>query len=352
MLSATAACSLILLHPGAEQGRTNEVALRVLPARVHVVERSAQHLNFDLLLSNRTADTLEVDRLTLQVFDSGGRLALEQYAAGNGGGTERLFFNPFAALERTVPLTRLCFHVTLLRRGSAEPVTVGAEVSPVRFRQAARLRLPLPRRALVPNGGDFLSHHRRLDYTQPLARQLALSSNFERFALDFVVVDSLGRKFRGRGTRNEDWFGYGTPVLAPAGGVVAASHDGQVDNDEIGSENRFDPSAVLRDPMLLYGNYVLIDHGQGEFSILGHLRNGSVAVRPGARVESGALVGRVGSSGSSLEPHLHYELRTGPGLRGVEGLPAHFDRFRRVYGALTTRERRGVVDSGDIVEPY
>ena len=154
MLSATAACSLILLHPGAEQGRTNEVALRVLPARVHVVERSAQHLNFDLLLSNRTADTLEVDRLTLQVFDSGGRLALEQYAAGNGGvtvalpdpvlppGTERLFFNPFAALERTVPLTRLCFHVTLLRRGSAEPVTVGAEVSPVRFRQAARLRLP------------------------------------------------------------------------------------------------------------------------------------------------------------------------------------------------------------------
>jgi len=346
----------------AKRGR-GEVSLRVLPSVVHVTQRPAQYVSFDLLVASRSADTLELDRLTLQIFDSAGGLAYEQYAAGNGGvdvvlpnpvlppGAERLLFNPFPAFEPAMPLARLRVRVDFERRGPGDPVTASAEIRPVRYRQATRLRLPLAERALVPSGGGFLSHHRRLDYTQALPRRLGITSNFMRYALDFVVVDSLGAKFQGGGTRNEDWYGYGAPVLAPAAGQVVAAHDGQPDNDEVGSENRFDQSSVLRDPMLLYGNYVVLDHGRGEFSVLGHLKNGSVAVRPGAPVAKGTVIGRVGSSGSSINPHLHYELRTGPGVRGVDGLPAHFEGFRRVYGLAQVAVDWGMVDSGDIVEP-
>jgi len=58
----------------------------------------------------------------------------------------------------------------------------------------------------------------------------------------------------------------------------------------------------------------------------------------------------VGASGDSLFPHLHYELRTGPGIKGVEGLPSYFSGFRRVLGSGTVTVEKGQVDTGDIVE--
>jgi hypothetical protein len=48
-------------------------------------------------------------------------------------------------------------------------------------------------------------------------------------------------------------------------------------------------------------------------------------------------------------PDLHDELRTGPGITGVEGLPSYFSGLRRVSGPLT-RVQRGQLDTGDVVE--
>jgi hypothetical protein len=43
--------------------------------------------------------------------------------------------------------------------------------------------------------------------------------------------------FRGDGKRNEDWLTWGRPVRAPGDGVVAAAHNEQPDNDQVGTEN-------------------------------------------------------------------------------------------------------------------
>lgn len=56
-----------------------------------------------------------------------------------------------------------------------------------------------------------------------------------------------------------------------------------------------------------YGNYVMIDHGNGKLSIYGHLSG--VTVNPGDTVVAGQLIGYVGSTGYSTGPHLHFELR-------------------------------------------
>ena len=56
-----------------------------------------------------------------------------------------------------------------------------------------------------------------------------------------------------------------------------------------------------------YGLHVIIDHGQGLSSLYAHLE--SVAVTSGESVAAGQVIGRVGSTGNSTGPHLHFEIR-------------------------------------------
>ncbi|MEJ2501742.1 MAG: M23 family metallopeptidase [Gemmatimonadota bacterium] len=92
----------------------------------------------------------------------------------------------------------------------------------------------------------------------------------------------------------------GVPVVAAASGAVVEAVDGH--------EDRY----VSRDPFRP-GNYVTLRHRGGFLTRYRHLRNGSVAVSPGQRVEVGALLGMVGSSGDSEWPHLSFEARTPEG---------------------------------------
>jgi len=135
----------------------------------------------------------------------------------------------------------------------------------------------------------------------------------QRFATDFFIVKD-GRTHAGDGTKNEDYHAWGRPVLAPAAGTVAAVQDGKPD----GRPGSVDPAA---EPP---GNYVVLDHGNGEFSFLVHLQNGSVAVKPGATVKAGDAVAKAGSSGRTPEPVLHHHLQDGPDLAKGAGLPAVF----------------------------
>lgn len=60
-----------------------------------------------------------------------------------------------------------------------------------------------------------------------------------------------------------------------------------------------------------FGNYVKIDHPDGRSTYYGHLMNGSLTVSVGQEVKCGQHLGKVGSSGNSTGPHLHFEPRTG-----------------------------------------
>lgn len=136
-----------------------------------------------------------------------------------------------------------------------------------------------------------------------------------RYALDVFIVRGPGT-FQRDGTRNDDYFAWGQPILAPADGVVVAVENDVVDN----APNQPRPG-------VLYGNVVVIDHGQGEYSLLGHLQRGSVEVRPGQAVVAGQQVARCGNSGMSTEPHLHYQLMDDPDWKKAQGLPAQFHDF-------------------------
>ncbi|MDR2101455.1 MAG: M23 family metallopeptidase [Treponema sp.] len=84
----------------------------------------------------------------------------------------------------------------------------------------------------------------------------------------------------------------GLDLAAPEGTEVFAARAGVV--TEIGE-----------DPV--YGKYIIIRHGENWASLYGHLSRFETALR--REVESGSLIGRVGSTGQSTGPHLHFELR-------------------------------------------
>jgi murein DD-endopeptidase MepM/ murein hydrolase activator NlpD len=113
-------------------------------------------------------------------------------------------------------------------------------------------------------------------------------------------------------------------------------------------DGSFDPAASLVDINALCGNYVVIDHG-GVYSLFAHLKQGSVKVAAGDRVRHGQAVAAIGNSGSSLFPHLHFQLMDGADMR-AEGVPAAFRDFSRRLGSTLQPVREGNVDTGEEIE--
>jgi hypothetical protein len=331
-----------------------EITLRANPAAVCLPDRHPQYPNFDLLITNHASRDIKVAQVSAVVLMGAEAIEQRQVAAqaastlGPAGtissSSEAMLYNPLV-FNSLKPGVRIRFEVRFEGEG-VPPASL--TVAPKPCFNKTRLLLPLTGRIAVGDGFDLYSHHRRREYQDPFWKESGIFDHPDRFGLDLKLVDAEGREFRGTGRRNEDFYSWGQRLRAPADGIVVSVDNTQPDNTVIGSENLWTPGDVRTEPMQGFGNHVLIDHGQGEFSLLAHARAGSVTVRKGDRVRAGQVVAQVGNSGSSLGPHLHFELRSGWGLKGVTGLPAYFHDVT-VVGTGETGGGNGVpLDSGDI----
>lgn len=344
------------------------VRVTVKPDTVYI-ERSetGQHLNCDFLIENLTDEELLLTSVDLSVFGEDGRLARRDFVNRFSRTSleipprrvlrakqSTLVFNPFHSFAASVPLKRLRYEFVFGTEDGKVRHTSVAEVVPILYETKTALVLPVKGRVLVWDGHDYHSHHRRMDYTLPVFQNRRMTTNFQRYGYDLVIVNEQGVMYRGAPKNSDDWyrrqpndneayFAFGQPVYAAGAGRVADVHDGEADN------RRVNPIDFAERETAGGGNYVAIDHLNGEFSWFGHMKQGSIKVKLGQSVKQGEIVGLIGASGDSLFPHLHYELRTGPGIKGVEGLPSYFGGFRRVLGSQTL-VGRGQLDTGDVVE--
>jgi murein DD-endopeptidase MepM/ murein hydrolase activator NlpD len=74
----------------------------------------------------------------------------------------------------------------------------------------------------------------------------------------------------------------------------------------------------------ILGNYVIIDHQNGEFSLYAHMSEGSLTVDIGDAVKQGQVIGKVGNTSNSDFPHLHFQLMDSPDFQTANGLPVLF----------------------------
>jgi hypothetical protein len=141
----------------------------------------------------------------------------------------------------------------------------------------------------------------------------------ERLAIDWIQLDNNGRFYKGDPSKLTNWYGFGAPILASAGGVVTEARDGLRD----------EPPGKMPDLALpdIPGNRVVIDQGDGHYAVYAHLKSGSVAVKAGERVRTGQKLALLGSSGGSSAPHLHFHMVSGPSAVASQGVPYVLDSF-------------------------
>lgn len=178
----------------------------------------------------------------------------------------------------------------------------------------------------------------------------------EEFAFDIVRLGDGTRSFRGDGTKFEDYFAYGADILAAADGkVVAVKTDvmedattlrqpgeaAEVYGERVGA---YQMQLVMKDINSIAGNYVAIDHGNGEVSVYAHLKPGSVSAKVGDVVKAGQVIGLLGSSGNSTEPHLHFQVCDRAEPLACAGVPVNFTNIELPYADYPRP-----LQSGDIV---
>jgi murein DD-endopeptidase len=142
----------------------------------------------------------------------------------------------------------------------------------------------------------------------------------QRFAIDWVKVGSNGDSHHDGTTGNENWWGYGEPILAVADGEVTQVLDGIPENTP-----RVLPKEVTLDNIV--GNYVILAIAHNRFVTYAHLQTGSIKVRLHDRVTCGTMIGRLGNSGQATAPHLHLHVTDGNSALQSEGVPFIFSRF-------------------------
>ncbi len=92
---------------------------------------------------------------------------------------------------------------------------------------------------------------------------------------------------------------------------IIASKSGVVVYPTADVQNNCPSSSSLSNCGGGYGNYVVIQHSDGNYTLYGHMYEGSITVKAGDSVEQGQVIGKMGSSGNSTGNHLHFEVREG-----------------------------------------
>jgi hypothetical protein len=168
----------------------------------------------------------------------------------------------------------------------------------------------------------------------------------QRYAYDFLKVDdrggvhddptsSLRRAVLGRRTR--DAYAWGASIHAPFEGEVVAAVDAMEERAWIHPIReltlQYRNAATFTPDRLpsIMGNHVVLRSG-GLYAGFAHLAPGSLAVEVGRHMTVGEVLGRVGHTGNSTAPHLHFQLMDSPDLLTARGIPCAFRRYEAARG--------------------
>jgi hypothetical protein len=162
----------------------------------------------------------------------------------------------------------------------------------------------------------------------------------QRYAYDFAQLDATSHKWQSGsllrqltiGTPASHFLCWDQPVNAAFAGRVIAVGDGWPDRHnvvalwELLRATLFATPPRGRDYRPLAGNFVLIE-GQPGVALYAHLRRGSVIVQQGQSIAAKTPIGRVGNSGNSTMPHLHFHLMDSPDPLSAKGMPCVFRQY-------------------------
>jgi murein DD-endopeptidase MepM/ murein hydrolase activator NlpD len=164
----------------------------------------------------------------------------------------------------------------------------------------------------------------------------------EAFAYDFLQIGPNGKSYQRDGRNNADYYAYGKKVLAARDGTVVSIRSDMAENVPGETTNVQTPS----------GNVVIIDHGNNQFGYYAHLKPFTVTVKAGAHVKAGDVLGEVGNSGDSPEPHLHFHVMNNADPSMADGIPVVFENWKaESYSRFPVARQLGIIPRGEFVQP-
>ena len=180
------------------------------------------------------------------------------------------------------------------------------------YKTKTSLALPFHGVWMVSNGGRTIETNNHMRFAGSDGPQNQL------YAYDFRFPNSGNEK------KLNEFTAFGKEVLSPGDGRVIQVLDGSIDVLP-GEPDRSNG----------VGNTIIIDHQNGEFSLLCHFMYQSICVRVGEKVTQGQTIGRCGNTGNTSQPHIHFNLQDGPRMHLAKGLPAQFTKIK-VDGKVVT----------------
>lgn len=166
-----------------------------------------------------------------------------------------------------------------------------------------------------------------------------------RYAYDFIQVDWERTGYPAYrvslpqyllfGVPLNEYYCWGQEIYAPCDGIVVQAEDGYEERPRTNlfsdlsnaykNAHYFDPAKD--DVQSVAGNYIIIEYGENIYAALVHLQTGSIQVSVGQSVKKGDVIGRVGHSGNSFAPHLHFQLMDSCDITTANGLPCAFEQY-------------------------
>ena len=228
-------------------------------------------------------------------------------------GWETGLHNEYFVVVHTEKLDRICLSVTYESNG---------------IEQRTEMSLPL------------VEYENRNSYIFPLKGCYSTCGNYNalldhrqhysmEFAIDMAQYNESHKLFFKEPMHTEDHIIYGREILAIADGVVADCFGTiPVTTSWVWEERK--PYFEQYGLAAQFGNHVIIEHANGESSFYGHMIMDSLTVAKGDAVKQGQVIGRVGHTGLSNCPHLHFQLMDKPDILTGRGLPCSFTNLRDV----------------------
>jgi murein DD-endopeptidase MepM/ murein hydrolase activator NlpD len=192
----------------------------------------------------------------------------------------------------------------------------------------------------------------------------------ERYAYDFVGIDSKASGMRFYrpspirylflGVQLQDCFGWGQPIFSATDGIVVQAEDGWPERNPVHIARDFaimlknartfnaNRSADLRQ---LSGNYIIIEASDG-YVVYAHAQTGSIKVRPGDKVVSGQELAKVGHSGNSTAPHLHFHLMDHLDPWKAQGILCCFRDYEVFQEGAWHKVQNGIPKSTDRIRKF
>lgn len=154
----------------------------------------------------------------------------------------------------------------------------------------------------------------------------------ETFAVDWGLLKG-DRVYEGDGSKNEQFYAYGADVFAVANGTVVSIQDGKPET----TPNKAMTPKTKSD---FGGNQIFLEIAPNVFAVYAHLQPGSLRVKVGEKVKVGAPLAKIGNTGPSLGPHLHFGLLNRPDIFTGRSLPFVIDSYT-VAGTVDFKASQG-----------